>query len=398
MDSARLLKCTFYSFLSLQAQAALSHFRTRCTELRHLNFRSCAASSTELADLLSHLPHLVHVDFSETEFCPLDAVKSLSARGASSFVPLKLESMILTDTCTSDDSLLAFIPYVPALRRLDLYQCDHVTDHGLCGVFDSCPSLHNLTVGGGMRITDRFLHALATSQCVSVFEELHVSNELYDSEADSASELDYRALSSSKFGTPEGDALLQKVLVELGALPADPSAAHGSAPAFTTAGAKLDLNDAGLVALVSSCRRFRVLDVTGLGRMTDTTLAALARHAHSSLVSLTVDFCPQLTCAGVSELLRGCSQLRHLSLFGCAGLHPHAARELLPVLARAISGQRLLAVRIDSSESSDGALLWPRDAWNRPWSSRECKHLVLSGRRSFGWDLADEADYDREFL
>jgi hypothetical protein len=339
------------------------------------------------------------VDFSETEFCPLDAVKSLGARGPSSTAPLKLESMILTDTCTSDESLLAFIPYVPALRRLDLYQCDHVSDRGLCGVFDSCPLLHNLTVGGGMRITDRFLHALAVSRCVGVFEELHVSNELYDSEADSASELDYRALSSSKFDTPEGDALLQKVLIELGALPpADPSAAHSSAPAFTTAGAKLGLTDAGLVALVTSCRRLRVLDVTGLGHLTDSTLAALARHAHSSLVSLTVDFCPQLTYPGVIELLRGCSQLRHLSLFGCAGLHPHAARELLPVLARTISGRRLLAVRIDSCESSDGGLLWPRDAWNQPWSSRECKHLVLSGRRSFGWDLADEADYDREFL
>ena len=274
--------------------------------------------------------------------------------------------------------------HTPHLRRLDVYQCD-VSDVALSAVFAACAQLHVLWCGGGAGpITDRAFVALAAAPCRRVFEELHICTELYESaDANSAAELDYRALPCAAFGTPAAVALRAQVLREL----CSPAAA-----------ARLDVGDDGLVALAAHCPRLRVLNVTGLPRVTDATLGALARHAHHTLTSVTFDFCAAISLRGVQRLLLSCAQLRHVSLFGCAGLDADAGAALQRTLRCTISGQRLLCVRADVPEAGAAGSVWPCDAWHAQWNSREAKHLVLSGRRSFAWDLQEEANNDRCWL
>jgi hypothetical protein len=368
-------------FASNFSSATLKCLTTHCARsLKHLNLRSCQANSEDLAALVASLPHLIHIDLCGTPFCPNDLVGILSQHPDRMI--LKLESLLITETCTDDQSLSNLMPFTPHLRRLDVYQCDGVSDIGLESVFIHCPLLHVLWVGGSQQLTDDFLLSLSTSRCRAVFEELHVCNELYESAANSDSELIYRGMHHSAYDDPDSLALRSQVLFEF------------------EQNRSLRLSDRGFVALATNCPRLRVLDVTGLSGVTDQTMLALSLHSQSTLVSLTVDFCPAISLQGVISLLRHCSQLRHVSIFGCSGLGDGelALTSLRHTLKLCLSAQRILCLRADLPGVTAAGGVWPNHAWHQQWDRRDCKHYVLSGRRSFGWDLQEEANEDRKNL
>ena len=153
----------------------------QCRRLRHLNLRSCAApdglpapitasappvAHPALSRLLVDLPCLVHLDVSST-------LIDLACVAAQLTRPLPLESLVLTSTGTTDAGMLALAPFLPGLRRLDVFECPAVSDVGLRAIVTHCPHLMMLTVGSGTRMTAATLEALAAAPCARVFEELH---------------------------------------------------------------------------------------------------------------------------------------------------------------------------------------------------------------------------------
>lgn len=349
---------------------------------------------------------------------------------------LPLQSLLLTETCADDDGLSALAPFIPNLRRLDVYQvrlflwnfhaascsrlphhqvnpcfrfslsnqCWNLHDAGLCAIFDHCPRLHMLVIGGGPRVTDAALLHLARSSCRSVFEQFQACAELNES----TSELDYRTLQpASMYGSSAGRQQLRAVLGELhdsyggecDLCAAEMADGHMEC-IYSQPGVEcpesspLRITDVGIEALAAACPRLRAIDVSGMAHFTDRSLHALARASCATTLShVSLDFCPRIGTDAVASLVRRCGQLRFLSVFGCPNVD---ALVLIPVYEEC--GQRLMMAKADTPTAINGSggMYWPKKAWNAHWSSRQMKHLALSGRRSFGWDLAEEADEDRK--
>ncbi|CAA6655727.1 unnamed protein product [Spirodela intermedia] len=190
------------------------------------------------------------------------------------------------------------------LVSLDLKNCKGISDAGIIALGNGLPSLQVLDVSGCRKLTDTGL--IVVSQSCSKLRGLH--------------------LSGCKLVT---DGLLQALsrncpeLEDLGL-----SGCH-------------NITDSGLSTLVNGCRRLRFLDLSKCSKVGDEGVSQIARSSSSSLKTLKLLDCLNVSDLSIYALANSCENLETIVLGGCRNVSEESVKALMAACSSSIKNLRV---------------------------------------------------------
>ncbi|XP_030646011.1 dynein regulatory complex subunit 6 [Chanos chanos] len=255
-------------------------------KLQLIHAVDCPGLTDTAMKFIGALKHLTYFDISDCIRVSDHGLRNL-AKGPSAS---KLCYLNLTNCCNINDlSILWLAQRCVKLRHLSLCYCESLTDNGMEWL-GGCPSLVSLDVTGCC-VQDRGLSALGA---IDTLRKLTVSECVWITD-----------IGIEKFCKQA------RCLEHL-------DVCHC-----------VKLSDQSIKTLSFYCRTIFTLKIAGCPRMTNKAVKYLSGVGHY-LKELDVSGCVHLTNRTVSFLLRGCPQLRSISMLYCSNISREAALQLRP--------------------------------------------------------------------
>eukprot|EP01079_Euglenida_sp_SAG-EU17-18_P006659 gene6659-6383_t len=245
--------------------------------LQYLDLSGCVTAKDQIiSEVGRSCPGLKTLNLKD---CPLVTDEGLVASAASctGLRTLALGSNHSSQSCITDQGIIGFSDSCPTLTHLDLSNCTRVTDHGLVTAGASCPGLQHLSVRG-CGITDKGIIA-ATASCPQLqhldLGMTNISDQALTAVGASCADLQHLSLDMCASVTDNG------IIAVAASCPRLYSLQLGNAD-----GAALDVDmfpnaamigDKGIMAVAASCSGLRYLSLDGLTDITDQGIMQLRK-------------------------------------------------------------------------------------------------------------------------
>ena len=259
----------------MSGDSVLLHASCHCRRLRRVNVAWSKMSDNGLIAIAVALPELSALNINGNSSVSDEAFHILTERHAKHLTSLEMSGCF----AVSSEILLTFIQSTTNLEKVNLGLCSKLSSDAIINMCPNLRSLKQLDLRGIKSLTNECLRAIAR-HCESL-QTLVVSN---------------------------CSTLTDAGLAEVAAL-------HNSLKHLDLSGCS-QVTDSGVMNFVMSASVVEHLDLSGTG-VTFKTVDLIAANNCSTLKSLKLSFCHNITFHCLAELLRAASSLKSLHVYGC---------------------------------------------------------------------------------
>ena len=256
-----------------------SHFSQMlqsCTGLKSLDLSGCSRVTESLLTMLAtKCPQLQAIDLSETSV-RVQAMVFLSEKCRA------LSTVSLRGCSMQDKAVVALAKNCPSLSSLDLSAC-YPEQEAVLALAAHCPGIFSISLGG-YHLTDACVTALA--------DKLHRLTSLDLTYSDNISDLSVIAVTRSCPSLTRLNLSYCEQLTDAAVVAAAMHCPGLTSLALTSCNR---LTDKAINAVAVHCMALAELDVRWCRNITDRSMAALAENCPSSLLSLEVGGCSQIS-------------------------------------------------------------------------------------------------------
>ncbi|EGZ21257.1 hypothetical protein PHYSODRAFT_493652 [Phytophthora sojae] len=192
-----------------------------------------------------------------------------------------LHSLTLSECPQIDDASLESLKSMKNLRKLQLNQMERVSDDFICSLAKSLPELEEISIARCSQLTNKavvgILEACRGLKVLDVSDLHHITDECFE-----------------------------------------PVRTHGHALSRVSMRCCLGLTDVALEHIAFGANSYlETLQMSSVSQATDVTIMALQEHCATSLATLDISFCRNISEDALGVLADGTEKLRSLVLWGC---------------------------------------------------------------------------------